>query len=390
MIFVIFIINIEFPMNKFFLFLLILLCFTRVFGQNKMLMFSTDSLVQAISQLQSSKTSFYNKGIFPSQRGKHKVKEDDNIFFTTLITFTLQTARKNLSSKNRRLVDSVCENAIRNYTFYKNNKGINTYNFWQTNPPKFFPNSNFLSGHNYFNIPDDADCTSLIYLTDTSLGNQSEWLKNKLSNHANLTTSKIKSTYHKYRNYKAYSTWLGKKMPIEFDICVQTNILYFVFENKLEINDNDSATIALIKSMVLSGKYLRKSYFVSPSYKKPSIVLYHLSRLLGKFPVPELDDCKERIKSDIEKQLKKENDFMEKIILSTALMRMNGKPEPIIYPTNLEKEINKFVFFEADLFSPYARPSLKFISKSNAFAIPFRCKAYSLALLLEYELLSNK
>lgn len=377
-------------MKRIYLFLPVFFCFLSGFGQNKNPLLLADSLLQAIAKIQSSKNGFYNHGIFPSQRGKHKLKEDDNIFFTSLIAFTLQNKKKELFAESRQLVDSICSNAVYNYSFYKNQKGMNTYNFWQTNPPKFFPNSTYLSRQGYFNIPDDADCTTLIYLTDTTLRKNSLWLKDKLSQHANLTTSKIKSTYHQYRNERAYSTWFGKKMPIEFDICVQTNILYFVYENKLKLNANDSATTAVIKSLILSGKYLRNSYFVSPSYKKPAIVLYHLARLLGEFKIPELEDCRERIKADIKRELRKKNTFMESVILSTALIRMGEKPTPLVYPANLEKETQKFVFFEADLFSPYARPALKFVSKSAIFATPFHCKAYCLALLLEYEIIMNK
>ena len=215
-------------------------------------------------------------------------------------------------------------------------------------------------------------------------------MKDKLVIHANLTSSKIKSTYKKYRNYKAYSTWFGKNMPIEFDICVQSNLLYFVFENHLALNKNDSASIALLKSMILSGEYLRDVGFVSLSYKKRSVILYHLTRLLGNFNISELNDCREIIKKDIENELQKEPDFMEQVILSTSLIRMGGKPKPLVYPVSLEKDMQNYVFFYADLFSPYARPSLKFISKSKVFAIPFYCKAWSLTLLLEYEAVKNK
>ena len=374
---------------NYFLFLFFF-CFGIALGQTKSSMTRADSLLQVISKLQSPGTSFYHSGMFPSQRGRHKRKEDDNIFFTSLISFTLENLKKDLSISNQLLSDSICNKGIRNYSYYKNQKGMHTYNFWQTNPPKFFPNSHYLSSHKYFNIPDDADCTAIIYLTDSTLKDKSIWLKDKLAHHANLTSSKIKSTYHKYSGFKAYSTWFGKNMPIEFDICVQTNILYFVYENKLKLNENDSATIAVIKSMIMSGKYLRNSNFVSPSYKKPSVVLYHLARLLGKFQIQGLEDCRAIIKFDIEKELKKKNSFMEQVILSSSMIRLGGNPKPVIYPPTIDTELQKFVFFDADLFSPYARPSFKFISQSNIFISPFHCKAYSLTLLLEYELLQKR
>ena len=388
--FLIYIANIAVSMKRIFLFFLLLFWFGSFWGQNLNYFSKSDSLVNQILKLQSTGNTFYNKGIFPSQRGKVKKKEDDNIFFSSIIAFTLQKLKNDLGLQSGLIADSICIGVISNYVNYKNKTGINTYNFWQTNPPKFFPNSKLLSRNDFFNTPDDADDCSIIYLTDTSLHSNRLWLKDKLAKHANTATLKIKSTYKSYRNYKAYSTWFGKNMPVEFDICVESNILYFVYENKLPLNENDSATVALIKSMILSGKYIKDAAFVSASYKKPSIILYHLARLLGKFNIPELNDCREIIKKDIERELQNEPDFMEKVILSTSLIRMGGKPKPLVYPAALEKEMEHFVFFNADIFSPYARPSLKFISKSKVFAIPFYCKAWCLTLLLEYEVERNK
>ena len=376
-------------MEKKFLVLLIFGCFLTSKGQNNAPPTGTDSLFSSISQLQATQDSFYTKGMFGSQRAKHRLREDNNVFFSALIAFTLNNTRALQSERNRQLTDSICKKVVGNYSFYKNQKGINTVNFWKTNPPQYFPNAGYLSRHKYFNLPDDADCTALVYLTDTSLKSEALWLKQKLAQHANGTTACVKSTFSKYRNLPAYSTWFGKKMPIEFDICVESNILYFVMDNHIPFTANDSATVALLKGMIQSGEYLRNAAFVSPSYKKPSIVLYHLARLLGIYNVPGLDDCRSKIKSDIETQLSISTDFMERIILSTAYIRMGGQPKEVSFPINLEKEVQSFVFFEADLFSPYARPSLKFISRSKIFAIPFRCKAYSLALIAEYEVLKN-
>ncbi|CAN5491068.1 hypothetical protein BH10BAC1_BH10BAC1_17910 [soil metagenome] len=347
-----------------------------------------DTLLNAIISLQSASNSFYLQGTFTSQRGKHKLKEDNNIFFTSIIAFTLKNNQHNLSENNRKRVDSICDQANNNYNQYQNKTGVFTYNFWQTKPPQFFPNSHFLSRHSYFSIPDDIDVGALVYLTDTSLNSHVMEFKNTMTTHANLEKKKIKNTFRKYRSYKAYSTWIGKKMPIEFDICVLSNALYFVYENNLPLTKNDSASILLIREMILSGQYLKQAYYLSPSYKKSSIVLYHLARLMGNHQISLLDDCREQIKKDIETSLQKSPPFMEHVILSSALLKMGGKPKPLIYPVSLEKEFQKFSFFRANLFSVYARPSLRFVCKSKLFDVPFYSKAYCLALLVEYEALS--
>jgi hypothetical protein len=102
-----------------------------------------DSLLNAIVKLQSKEDSFYPAGAFPSQRGKHQLKEDNTIFFTSSIAFTLKNNKTNLSKRNQKRVDSICIQAISNYKRYQNKTGIFTYNFWQTNPPQYFPNSHF-------------------------------------------------------------------------------------------------------------------------------------------------------------------------------------------------------------------------------------------------------
>ena len=375
-------------MQKKIVFILFLLRFGTILGQNTPPLSKADSLLKEIEHLQIAQTDFYDKGKFATLRGKHR-RDDNTLFFSSLIGFTLQGLRNDMPKASQVEIDSILIRVVRTYPSYKNKTGIATYNFWKTNPAMCFPHSPYLSKRNKYHVPDDADCTALVYLTDTSI-QHANWLKEKLSKHANLSANKIKSTYRKCRNLSAYSTWFGKNMPIEFDICVQSNVLYWVCENKLPFNKNDSATVQLIKEMVLSGRYLRDAGFVSPSYKKPSIVLYHLARLLGKFDIAELSLCKERIKGAIENELTKKNSLMEKVILSTALIRMGGHPAELQTSVKIDKELNDFVFFEADLFSAYARPCLKFISNQHWFSIPFRCKAYHLALLMEYEVLKTK
>ena len=375
-------------MQKKIVFILFLLRFGTILGQNTPPLSKADSLLKVIEHLQIAQTDFYDKGEFATLRGKHR-RDDNTLFFSSLIGFTLQGLRNDMPKASQVEIDSILIRVVRNYPSYKNKTGIATYNFWKTNPAMCFPHSPYLSKRNKYQVPDDVDCTAVVYLTDTSI-QHAKWLKEKLSKHANLSANKIKSTYRKYRNLSAYSTWFGKNMPIEFDICVQSNVLYWVCENKLPFNKNDSATVQLIKEMVLSGRYLRDAGFVSPSYKKPSIVLYHLARLLGKFDIAELSLCKERIKGAIENELTKKNSLMEKVILSTALIRMGGHPAELQRSVKIDKELNDFVFFEADLFSAYARPYLKFISNQHWFSIPFRCKAYHLALLMEYEVLKTK
>jgi len=75
-------------------------------------------------------------------------------------------------------------------------------------------------------------------------------LKQRLIQVSNLKKRKINSTFKKYRSIPAYSTYLGEKMHPDFDFVVQYNILYFIFEKKLPIVKQDSATIDLIAAIL--------------------------------------------------------------------------------------------------------------------------------------------
>lgn len=349
----------------------------------------SDSLIKELYRLQVKEPVFYNAGQFPSHRGKRHV-QDNTIFFDALIAYTLKEIFSETSSTSQNLIDSICHNVKKNYSDYQNKSENHTYNFWKTNPAYFFPNGGILSRLSCFHLPDDVDCTAMIFLTDTSLNKHATWLQNKLTQHANLSHSKIKNTNRRFRHYKAYSTWFGKRMPIEFDICVQSNVLLFIYKNKLALTLQDQETVSLLHEQIMTGAYLKDAYYLSPSYKKRSVVLYHLARLMESVSIRELQDCRSIVKKDIELELTHTTDFMDRVLLSTALIRMNGTPLPLEWPGDVNKQLDSYVFFRANLFSSYARPVLKFITKTNLFDVPFYSKAYCMALLIEYEELMKR
>lgn len=346
-----------------------------------------DSLINEIRKLQIKEPAFYEIGQFPSQRGKHR-REDNNIFFSALISFTLNGISTLVDTAAKNKIDSICFYVCSTYPNYQNPTTGLTYNFWKTKPPLFFPNASFLSRHSRFQLPDDADCSSIIYLTDSSLKSP-ESLQSQLAAHANKSNNEMKNTLKRYRNFKAYSTWFGKKMPIEFDICVQSNVLYFIYKNRLALTAQDSATVLLIKEQILSGDYLRYAYYLSPSYKKRAIVLYHLARLLEQNDIPQLENCKAILKKDIEKELKKKNGYMDQILLSTALIRMNGTPPSISADQLKKNDWRSYVFFRANIFSSYTRPWFRWLSKTSVFKCNFYCDAYCLSLLVENKILTS-
>jgi hypothetical protein len=346
---------------------------------------SSSELLLKISELQSKGDKYYAAGLFPSQRFHLYLpfeREDNNIFFMASIVFILQNLREKLSEEEQKLVDEICKKAILNYPDYKNKDGLDTFNFWRTDGSAHFPNGNILSHLKKVRIPDDADDTSLIYLTSNPGHEKALWLKEKLAQHSNLSKKQITNTFPEYRNLKAYSTFFGKNMFIEFDVCVLCNILYFVFQNNLELNQHDHDSILFIRSVIEKKQYLDKPFYASHSYPSAPVILYHVARLLEKFEVPGLSEIKPKVIADLNALIEKESDEMNRVILSTSLARLGSlTPKPSPKERGVEQE--KFSFFHAGLLTAFENPITYNLAGNSLFHLKYKCEAHRLALILE-------
>ncbi len=358
-----------------------------VFAQNSYV----DSLLTRIAGYQvAGPDPYYEQGMFPSQRiylsRKRPAKEDDNIFFTGLIVWTLRTIREELSFENRQIVDALCDQAQKNYSRYGNKDGGPAYNFWQTKPSKHFPNSAYFSARKKYILPDDLDDTSIIYLSADFADSLKEAVKKLIAENANGVKRTIRNTYKKYKSIPAYSTWFGKNMPVDFDICVQANGLRFVLDNGFRLDKYDSATIRLVNRMVTSGKYLKRTPYNAPHYQKASIILYHLARLVAAHPQHKaLCDLKAVLVQDIRSQLQKVTNGMEKVLLQTSLLRLGegGAERIIVSPEDMEG----FYFFVANMTSVFPNPVKGLFAASRKTNFFYHSQAYYLTLLLEHEML---
>jgi hypothetical protein len=347
---------------------------------------SSSELLLKIYKLQSKGDEYYAEGLFPSQRYHLYFsfeREDNNIFFTASIVFILQNLREKLSAEEQKLVDVICAKAVANYSDYKNKDGLDTYNFWRTDGSAHFPNGNVLSHVKKVRIPDDADDTSLIYLTSRPSHEKALWLKEKFAQHANLSKKQIKNTFPEYRNLKAYSTFFGKNMFIEFDVCVLCNILYFVFQNKLELNQHDHDSISFICSVIEKKQYLEKPFYASHSYPSAAVILYHIARLLEKYKVPGLSEIKSKIIADLNSLIEKENNEMNKIILSTSLIRLGVKTSMVAIVNPDQQASKKWSFFHAGLLTAFENPITYNLAGNSLVHLKYKCEAHRLALILE-------
>ena len=151
---------------------------------------TTYDIIKKIAHLQdSANRKYFPKGIFESYRSNkfwRYHRPDTNVFFTAITVFTLNNIKEKLSLESQKLVEQITDKAVKSYDLFKNKDGLNTYNFFQTNPSQHFPHGNILHRFNYFKIPDDIDDTAMIYLTKPHTQEEAKWLKNKLIQHSKI------------------------------------------------------------------------------------------------------------------------------------------------------------------------------------------------------------
>jgi hypothetical protein len=359
-------------------------------------------LLQRIQQLQVKSDGVFPKGLFPCYRmyafNKDRAIADPNIFFTATIVYTLQSLIPSFTHTQVRMANKIIQDAIPVFSKYKNQKGRPTYNFWTTDTVSFFPNSGFLSKFTKtHSLPDDLDDTSLISML-LAVNDSTAIKVHEIMQDFNKNNKKeINHFFKDYQKLDTYSLWFGKKMPVEIDISVLCNVMLFVQSYNLPWTKTDSSTIQLIAQVIKDKNHLNQSGIMSHYYATPALILYHLSRLMAKKEIPVLTILKPQMIDEAKALLSNSTSFVEKIILSTTLMRWNIQPEINIteYPDNLEnliEEDQEFAFFIANL--AYLLPNVpdnikKWSGNTGMGKFYFYCPALNNLFLLENHILQQ-
>ena len=349
-------------------------------------------LLQRIEQLQVKENGIFPGGSFPSYRlyawNKDRYKADVNPFFTGLIAMTLRDIKPWLDTTQQRIAGRIIDRTIPAYAKFRNRSGRPTYNFWPTDTPAIFPHSGWI---NHFNksqaLPDDLDDTGIILLAMGAADSTVKQVHQLMQSFTNNDAGKVKNTFKAYRNMGAYSTWFGKKMPVDFDICVLSTVLYMMQSYNISWTAADSASLDLIVRILKDRQHLDAASYVAPHYRKLSIILYHLSRLMSVKPIPALEQYKPQLVADAQKELATNQQFLEQILLSTALMRWGVQPPEITLPLNgtLNElaEDESFSFFIANIASMFPDLLKRWAGASGITRFYYYCPAYNDLLLLE-------
>ncbi|GAB3313257.1 hypothetical protein GCM10027299_00080 [Larkinella ripae] len=345
-----------------------------------------------ISTLQAENHPFFPAGLVPSYRKNPLVlgynRPDTNIFFTAITVFTLQQIRPRLAPDLQKTVDAISQQAVLQYPDFQNKDGLKTYNFYRTpknnRPSGHFPNGRFLHRIEHFRLPDDADDTAMVYLTSQPAMDDLHWLKQKLTQHANLATRQVEDSYPEYGRLRAYSTWFGKNMPVEFDVSVLCNVLFCIFQYGLPLNEHDTDSLEFIRSVVEKGYYLREPFRCSHSYPRVPLILYHVAVLLAAFRPEPLETIRANLIRDAYALLKTGLPMLDRVIVSTSLLQLGEKPPRIDVRAIAETDIRDYSFFIAGMLTASQNPLLNRMAQSRLVRMDWTCEAHSLALLIEY------
>jgi hypothetical protein len=379
-----------------------LLLFLLFLYMNKSNAFDTTivtQLLHRIEQLQVKEDGVFPKGVFPSYRtyalNKDRQKADINPFFTGLIVFTLNRIKDKLTPYQQKLVEQISLNANPSFAKFKNQKGRNTYNFWPTDTPMIFPNAGWM---NIFNksqsLPDDMDDTVMILMALNADKQTASNVHLLMQEYVNGGKGKINNTIPTNSNLPAYSVWFGQKMPVDFDVSVLSNVLYFVQHNELPFTKADSASIQVIVNILKENKHITVASFISPHYGSPEIILYHLSRLMSLKPIQDLENFRLKLIEQTIALQQKPQLFLNQVLLSSALFNWGISHRSLIIHNNKDLteliEDESFSFFIANMASMLPTRLKKTLTATNLGKFKYYCPAYNNVLVLENIILHQK
>lgn len=347
---------------------------------------SVEGLLLMLQQLQSNGDSVYPKGIFPSQRFHPFLpyrREDDNLFFTASIIHILQQLSEQFSDSERPVANDIIRKGTLSYPLFRNKDGSDTYNFWQTKPSRHFPNGMFMHRFRHFQIPDDVDDTALVFLTEDASRERVIQLREKLKSHANLAYKHAFNPLPKYRDLKCYSTFFGKKMYIEFDICVLSNLMRVILKHfkEDELNEYDRDTLQFISNVIENDEHRSLPFYSAPNYPTTELILYHVARLIPLLPAWYREKIEFKVKRDV-KEFMNDSTGMNRVLLENAAIKLGLQPKSENLNLRVLEDRN-FFFFHAGMITAFENSVAQKLANNKFFHLQYASKALNGALLIE-------
>ena len=314
------------------------------------------------------------------------------VFFTGLIVLTLKKYEKQCTPYQQKLIQQIVKDGLSSVGLFKNKSGRDTYNFWRTDTPQIFPNAGWLNTFDKSqSLPDDFDDTVILLWAAEVERARASVIHDTMQMYANTKEKTVKNSLATFKNLPAYSTWFGKKMPIDFDMAVLCNVLSFVNAYDLQWTASDSASLQLITTAIKNNWHVNKASFIAPHYAKPAVIMYHIARLINagnQQNIQTLIALKPALLTQTDSLLAISTDPLEKVLLSTARVHFGGTHTADANatphtPDQAAIEQSKYPFFIANMASMLPNPVKRPLSKLAFAKFEYRCPAYNLALLWE-------
>lgn len=329
--------------------------------------------------------------LHPSKRENRFIsysKDDHTLFFSAVIASRLMRFRNDIPQTCIDKANKIIREVQQASGYFKNKYGGITYNFWKTHPVNQFPGDRFLSKSTNFHIPDDADDTALLLFINEASAETIDDFKKLLNENIPGKKRNIRNTLPALSKLKAYSTWIGKRMPPEFDFCVMANVLFVFSEYNIPFSKHDSASVKFMQECIEKDYIRTKPHRISPQYKSETACLYHFSFLVSKYPIQGLIEWQPKIKARIKEKLQKEWLYpLEEIMLEAALAYHGDFSE---YEKNIPLPDGTFYFFYANMGSVAPNPFQAAISKSPLLNFGYICPSLETLFRLEKEILHAK
>jgi len=155
----------------------------------------------------------------------------------------------------------------------------------------------------------------------------------------------------------------------------------------------DSASLEVIVKTIQNNYHIAEPIYASPYYGKTSIILYHIARLMSIKEIPQLEALKTKLITDAVNELPNSKNILEKVILSTAILKWGYSPPVTGLPTTTDIETkietNDFAFFIGNVPSYFHDMFRKYATTNHMGLFYHYCPAWNDMLLLEYLVLKD-
>ena len=347
-------------------------------------MIAINTIFDNIAALQSTGEHHYPPGIFPSQRIHPQlgyVREDNNIFFSSLVIYTLHQILPMLTPAQQSRLEVMTASVTANYPEYLHKEAPDTFNFWPNHSHGHFPNGWLLHRIPMLALPADTDDTTMIYLTHPEAMDIGA-LKNEYQGQYPMEQASSPLTPKAYQDLRAYPTFLGKRMARELDVCVICNVLLLMLRYP-PITKIDEDSITYLERVLDRRDHVHISFDVSPNYANGAIILYHMARLVASYSFDRMENLKALTIGCLQELVQQPLHYMEKLLLTSSLLRL-GQSVPALSTKNVENHFEDFYFFQAGMLTGLQKGYLKKLAARPFFHLKYRCEAYYWTLVLEY------